>query len=259
MLTLFRRVRQRFIESGSVTKYLLYAVGEILLVVIGILIALQVNNWNEERKDRARENVLKEQLALEFRRDLEQLQSKVTIRNQVLRSSVRLLNYIQSPLPVSEDSILYHLALSGYRPTFDPISVEFIDKSDLSLIQNKELKRLLTAWKVNVMQLSEDEEVWRNYVLDHRIPFLIRKNVTNPVTVEFMRNNASELFLIDINSPQPEVTLTEISRDIDYDELLNDPFLEDFLSLAVSINMDNNRNSKALEERITRILTLLEQ
>ena len=49
MITLFHRIRQRFIESGSVTKYLLYAIGEILLVVIGILIALQVNNWNEER------------------------------------------------------------------------------------------------------------------------------------------------------------------------------------------------------------------
>ena len=45
MITLFRRIRQELIESGSFTKYLLYAIGEILLVVIGILIALQVNNW----------------------------------------------------------------------------------------------------------------------------------------------------------------------------------------------------------------------
>lgn len=51
MITLFRRLRQKLIDSGSVTKYLLYAVGEILLVVIGILIALQINNWNEERKN----------------------------------------------------------------------------------------------------------------------------------------------------------------------------------------------------------------
>ncbi|MFN1835220.1 DUF6090 family protein [Balneola sp. MJW-20] len=52
MITLFRRIRQKLIESGSVTKYLLYAIGEILLVVVGILIALQVNNWNEERRQR---------------------------------------------------------------------------------------------------------------------------------------------------------------------------------------------------------------
>jgi hypothetical protein len=49
MITLFRRIRQKLIDSGSFTKYLLYAIGEILLVVIGILIALQVNNWNQDR------------------------------------------------------------------------------------------------------------------------------------------------------------------------------------------------------------------
>jgi hypothetical protein len=52
MITLFRRIRKKLIESGSIPKYLLYAIGEILLVVIGILIALQVNNWNEERKNK---------------------------------------------------------------------------------------------------------------------------------------------------------------------------------------------------------------
>jgi hypothetical protein len=46
-IPLFRRIREKLIASGSITKYLLYAIGEILLVVIGILIALQVNNWNE--------------------------------------------------------------------------------------------------------------------------------------------------------------------------------------------------------------------
>ena len=55
MITLFRRIRQKLIDSGSVTKYLLYAIGEILLVVIGILIALQVNNWNEAQNSRAYE------------------------------------------------------------------------------------------------------------------------------------------------------------------------------------------------------------
>ena len=51
MIKFFRQIRQRLLTDNKFSKYLLYAVGEILLVVIGILIALQVNNWNEKRKD----------------------------------------------------------------------------------------------------------------------------------------------------------------------------------------------------------------
>lgn len=55
MLTFLRNIRRSFIESGSARKYLLYAIGEVLLVMIGILLALQINNWNEWRKDRVLE------------------------------------------------------------------------------------------------------------------------------------------------------------------------------------------------------------
>ena len=55
MLTFFRKIRKAPLESGAASKYLLYAIGEIALVVIGILIALQINNWNEWRKDRNEE------------------------------------------------------------------------------------------------------------------------------------------------------------------------------------------------------------
>jgi hypothetical protein len=47
MLKFFRTIRKKLIEQNNVRKYMLYAIGEILLVVIGIFIALQVNNWNE--------------------------------------------------------------------------------------------------------------------------------------------------------------------------------------------------------------------
>ena len=50
MITFLRKIRQKLIAQNKLTRYLVYALGEILLVVIGILIALQVNNWNEERK-----------------------------------------------------------------------------------------------------------------------------------------------------------------------------------------------------------------
>lgn len=52
MIKVFRRIRQKLITEGRLSKYLIYAIGEIALVMIGILLALQVNNWNESRKDR---------------------------------------------------------------------------------------------------------------------------------------------------------------------------------------------------------------
>jgi len=51
MLRFFRTLRQRLLTENKFSRYLLYAVGEILLVMIGILLALQVNNWNNNRID----------------------------------------------------------------------------------------------------------------------------------------------------------------------------------------------------------------
>lgn len=77
MITLFRQLRQKLIDSGSLTKYLLYATGEILLVVIGILIALQVNNWNEDRIEKAE--------ATEFRlRLLDDLYEEIALMDAVI-------------------------------------------------------------------------------------------------------------------------------------------------------------------------------
>lgn len=58
MIKFFRKIRKKLLEQNRVSKYLLYAIGEIVLVVIGILIALQINNWNEIRKEKALEKEL---------------------------------------------------------------------------------------------------------------------------------------------------------------------------------------------------------
>ena len=54
MIKSFRRARQKLLKDNRFPKYLVYAFGEIALVMIGILLALQVNNWNEGRKNKSR-------------------------------------------------------------------------------------------------------------------------------------------------------------------------------------------------------------
>ena len=58
MIKFFRKIRQNLLSEGKTTKYFKYAIGEIVLVVIGILIALQINNWNEERKEKESLNAI---------------------------------------------------------------------------------------------------------------------------------------------------------------------------------------------------------
>jgi hypothetical protein len=69
MIKFFRKIRQRLLTENKFSKYLLYAIGEIVLVVIGILIALQINNWNEEQKDDNKEITYLENLKEDIKSD----------------------------------------------------------------------------------------------------------------------------------------------------------------------------------------------
>ncbi|MDG1194124.1 MAG: hypothetical protein P8N27_01295 [Polaribacter sp.] len=56
MIHLFRKIRQEHITKNRLRKYLMYAFGEIILVMVGILLALQFNNWNQEKENTKKEN-----------------------------------------------------------------------------------------------------------------------------------------------------------------------------------------------------------
>jgi len=66
MIKFFRKIRQKLLTENKFSKYLLYAIGEIVLVVIGILIALQINNWNELRKANNREHSLYQNILIDL-------------------------------------------------------------------------------------------------------------------------------------------------------------------------------------------------
>ena len=75
MLRFLRQIRQRLLTDNKFIKYLMYAVGEILLVVIGILIALQINTWNEERIERKNEVKLLKELKADLDDNLEEIEN----------------------------------------------------------------------------------------------------------------------------------------------------------------------------------------
>ena len=67
MIKFFRKIRQKLLSEDKFSKYLLYAIGEIILVVIGILIALQINNWNQNRLNKQLESQYYERLLEDVR------------------------------------------------------------------------------------------------------------------------------------------------------------------------------------------------
>lgn len=108
MISLFRKIRQKLLQQHRITQYLAYAVGEIFLVVIGILIALQINTWNEERKNRDYELKMLRELKSTLEKDSRYFRSQIRILGIKELSANRLLQEIQLPDP-SMDSINFHL------------------------------------------------------------------------------------------------------------------------------------------------------
>ncbi|WP_273567484.1 DUF6090 family protein [Maribacter halichondriae] len=76
MIKFFRKIRQNLLSEGKTGKYLKYAIGEILLVIIGILIALQINNWNDIRIERKELNIALHAMIEELNENLQFLETE---------------------------------------------------------------------------------------------------------------------------------------------------------------------------------------
>ena len=123
---------------------MLYAVGEVLLVMVGILLALQVNNWNEERKIRTLETEILEDLLINLKRDLTDITSNIRLTTNTIRSTEILLDQIKADNPY-HDSLAIHLGQSFWWTDFLPTTsaYEVLKSKGLDIIQNKLLRKNL--------------------------------------------------------------------------------------------------------------------
>ena len=95
MIKFFRQIRQSLIMENKTGKYLKYAIGEIVLVVIGILIALQINNWNEQRKEDRLEAEYYCRLLEDAQQDLEQVNQFIKASEERLAASNQAVRLLQ--------------------------------------------------------------------------------------------------------------------------------------------------------------------
>jgi hypothetical protein len=135
----------------NVRKYLMYAMGEILLVMIGILLALQVNNWNENRLKREKEQVYLKLLQQNLRTDLEVLKMNQDFYAQVLNQGTKLLEYNRTRELQGEtqwDLLVASFHASQIWPVILESSTfeELKSTGDLSIIKNSALRERMVFY-----------------------------------------------------------------------------------------------------------------
>lgn len=142
MSKVFRSMRFGAIESSGGKKYILYALGEILLIVVGILIALQISNWNEEKRLQKQSQGLLEEIHRGFSGDSTELASFIRMQELVLKSQNIVVNWMQSEAAY-DDSLSVHLSriyiatdfpidYSGYE-TLKSFGLNQIDNADIRM------------------------------------------------------------------------------------------------------------------------------
>ena len=227
MIQFFRKIRQRLLNENKLTKYLLYAIGEIFLVVIGILLALQINNWNDLRI--------------------------MTYHKRTIKSA----EYLKSRLPIDVnridnlDSLSYHLFTVSFAYTYNPstgIINSLLNNSTIEIISNNELRQLLIGWKDILSDYQEEEIRASENYLNHLKPFekehfkysLDYKEVLSDPRIDltFLETLAFDNYVLDrhndlnniVNSATGTGELNHITKTMDRIIQLSDPKSLDWIS-----------------------------
>lgn len=265
MAKLFNSIRKKLVSEkpskSRTSHYIKYAIGEIVLVVIGILIALQINTWNEVRKEKGQELILLKQLQTEYRSNLNQLDDKVFIRREIMKSASQLLSFIDYPDSRVKDSIDRNIATTIGYTTFDPVISDLSSSGSLRLLKNDSLKQLLSFWTSEIVQVKEVENGWRKYRNEIYVPFLIKHYQLRTARNILIKTDYLKRFQIDknIDSYLFKVGgLGNTKHKEDFNYLLDHPDFEDHLVRCFVTNNIGDVQSAILRKRIVQIIDIIE-
>jgi len=189
-------------DDNRPLKYMRYAIGEIVLVVIGILIALQINTWNNEQIEKRKEQNILIGLHDTFLSNLENLNFIIDISQDAFDSSKKLMtlmgpdasDYTNNQV----DSLISHMI--NYS-TFDPSTGsvdDIINSGKLNIIQNKILKVNISNWSGMLNDARKDIQIANNHAFDVLVIYLNDKINLKNVAVP---KRISEITQLDITEP----------------------------------------------------------
>ena len=158
MIKFFRHIRKSLLMQKKTSQYFKYAIGEILLVVIGILIALQINNWNEQRK-----NTIKEETALiQLKKDLDQTYKDLYEMKDFFKSkaeSAKIVLHSYWTKEYLKDTLLFHFGKVGSNRKYSPnisTAQSLINSGRIDLVSSEELKTSIIKYVETVDDIISD-------------------------------------------------------------------------------------------------------
>lgn len=165
MIKFIRKIRHKMLTENKFSKYLLYAIGEIVLVVIGILIALSINNWNQERVSTIKAYSYLNQIKKDLSLDLEYYERRIegTSKMSLIYDNASKDNMVNDTLLAKVGSII----TINYDPVeFGPSYKSFVNSGDIELIGDKDLlSKLQHYYNATTTNLNYYTEYQRTFNL----------------------------------------------------------------------------------------------
>lgn len=212
MLHFFRKMRKALVPENRFGRYFFYALGEIVLVVIGILIALQVNNKNEYRKARKFEvNILKE-IKNNLVQDLHEIQSDISIMDSVNLACDNII--ISLTKEIRSHTLKYNVAKLSVNPHFDPnkSGYELMVSKGVDIIQNDSLRQ-------SISQLYESAYTYYYRYEEERTQFLLL-HLEQKLNEYFSREVKPELMFFSVYNVS-ESDLSRLKKDESFKKLVS--------------------------------------
>ena len=164
MISLFRKTRKQLADDNKPGKYMRYAIGEIVLVVVGILIALQINNWNEEGKERAKEVHYLKNIKTDLYLNIEELDRYIATRIKAIESASIILEHFEGkPLTDLKEFSEHTINIYTWRKFFQNNNTfqELVNSGNLALISNDSIKSTLLNIESQYKVMKDEEAHFR--------------------------------------------------------------------------------------------------
>jgi len=181
MILFMRRVRQKLLAESKITKYLAYVIGEIVLIVFGILIALSIDNWNSDRISRNTEIAILKEMKSNLSIDLADIRLNIKLNKNSLKANTLVLKSLDNPDMIN-DSLSYYYANLTLTTMLDinNSSYENLKSFGFHIITNDSLRIKITElYTITYVFLSKMENVIYSIQSDKIIPLLLKNIATD--------------------------------------------------------------------------------